>query len=278
LLKAPPGRVSAERNSLAQKYPFYTDFDYVGLKHFVQFQDGSELEVVLRYLDISKMLTLLSIEDKSYDIYPFSDRDEEVLCRVIDTKKNPALRQHIDNAMGRFYAYQQDYEKLRHNFEDRDYSVIYIPHFAETRYGITVKADGQYGIYSMFFGGDKTFPNYYAADDCFDEKHSLWLRLTWGSLDRFLHFHLHIDWTGAGRRMPEWPGGDRPGRKLISSSFSSLALGQHSTPLLHFEFATSRLNISTRESRYLILRARPRPVGAAFSNLWTIMPPMRTTS
>jgi hypothetical protein len=178
LRKASADRISAERNALAQKYPFFIDFDLVGLKHFVPFEGemDTELDIVLRYLDISKMLTLLSIEDASYDIQPFSDRDEEVFRRVIDRKKHRALQQHIDIAMGRYYAFQRDRQDAPMEFSDRDYSVCVLPHVAELRYGITVKADGQRGIYSQFFGDDKAFTTYYEADERFEEKHPLWLR------------------------------------------------------------------------------------------------------
>jgi hypothetical protein len=177
--KANKHRVAADRASLAAKYPFFSDLDLVGMKHFVPIRAGSmnEFDVVQRYLDISKFLTLLSIERHYSDLRPFSERDEGLIEDIIREAQDADLRREIEIAMGRYYAFRQNRALGDEaKFTDKDYEVTSINELyrPDIRYGILVKADGRRGIYSFFVAdSDKTYYSYEEADESFKPIRSL---------------------------------------------------------------------------------------------------------
>jgi hypothetical protein len=126
LAAATPERRRSEAEELKNRFRFFTDFDILGLRHFKPWLEPherlgrDELSLILAYLDINRQLTLLSLEDASFDIHPFLDSDINLLNRVVNSRKDQLLRKEIDIALNRYHGFSRCSKK---SYEDDKYYV-----------------------------------------------------------------------------------------------------------------------------------------------------------
>ena len=84
----------------------------------------------------------------------------------------------MDEAMARYYAWQQDRD-TKDEFTDKDYGVVSLMGWPgrdwspEVEYGIVCKNLNEFGVYSFFAGDDKTYYTYRRSDSTFKKSEVL---------------------------------------------------------------------------------------------------------
>ncbi len=97
------------------------------------------------------------------------DHLEDYCRRLSDTK----LLGHLHKARQQYYILK--HSKIRANEESSwsldtpDYMIRRIPHFAENRFGVYVKAMDRYGLWGLF-SDKKSYLSFYGANENFEEK------------------------------------------------------------------------------------------------------------
>ena len=168
---------------LSEKYQFYSDFDAIGTRDYVLYADGvsmmtyADLEGI--YRDIVMFEALSEIVDEAWKeaakLFVHMTSDEELrhlteyVGRIDDTK----LELRIERAIEYFdLARAKDEQGLDNDF----YSISYLPHFAEMRYGVHLKRTNEFGIYSSFeFDDGRTLESYYRSDSTFRKEEPLYV-------------------------------------------------------------------------------------------------------
>jgi len=176
---APKDHAQVALKCLTDKYPMFIDFDFIGTRHFVPYdevcKDCGIAEIIEWYEDITNFLILSSIclEDTG-DGNITNDKEKEVLKKIIRRIKDKNLKNNIDIAMQRFWLKESILEEEKQesiyelrDYEDAEYVVnkLLFDVIPETKYGITIKSTEEYGIYSMYCGDTgKTSISYLRAD------------------------------------------------------------------------------------------------------------------
>lgn len=142
MLKADAARVQAEFDVLTNRYPLYADFDLLGTRHFVPYNDAVESceedAVAERYLDISKFMILNNINEKSTRPI-FSESEDTILRKTMTREIDHRFRARIIDAMDKYDMVRsadknQQYERI--DYEDRVLSIFPLQHIVELRWGI----------------------------------------------------------------------------------------------------------------------------------------------
>jgi hypothetical protein len=175
-----PSRVDAELNVLTERYPIYDEFDLLNVRHFIPYSDAAdgcgEDAVEERYLGISKFMILKNIKAKASRPI-FSEKESETLRNAMQRETDRRFRAKIEDAMktynvARAAAKDGSFERI--DYEDASISVFPLQHFAESRWGIHLKATDEFAIYSVFYSDDsKAYRSYYRSDNSFQEETSL---------------------------------------------------------------------------------------------------------
>ena len=172
--RADKSRREAAYKLLLEKYQNLEDFDLIGTKHFIRYDDStmwSPDDAVERYKDISKFLILDPERPAGHKHHSFS-REEKIFHKHIRAYKDRRLKAAIDEAMARYYSWQQDRD-TKNEFKDKDYEVHSLSSWPsrsftpEVEYGVVCKRLNEYGIYSFFAGDDKTYYSYRRSDSTF---------------------------------------------------------------------------------------------------------------
>lgn len=174
---ADKSRRDAEYNLLLEKFPNLEDFDLIGTKHFIQYEDtfGWDIDDAVEcYKEISKFLILDPKRSAGYPTHSFK-REAEIFRENVRKYKDRRLKQAMEEAMGRYHAWRQDRDNSETEFKDRDYEVILLighpsrEFTPEIEYGIVCKMLGEFGIYSFFVDDDrdKTYYSYHRSDSTF---------------------------------------------------------------------------------------------------------------
>jgi hypothetical protein len=171
----------AEYDLLLKTFPNLEDFDLVGTKHFVRYDDrplGEIEESADRYKEISKFLVL----DRSQDPFAsrdlqYGDRETEIFRKRIQQYKDKRLRDDLNIAMTCFHKRRDDQADF---YEDNEYRVTPLwrqPHrdfSPDNQYGIFCKKLNEYGVYTFFAADDdKTYHSYYRSDAAFSNQGAL---------------------------------------------------------------------------------------------------------
>jgi hypothetical protein len=167
-----------EYELLLKTFPDLEDFDLVGTKHFVRYDDrpmwGID-EAVDRYKEVSKFLVLDRFQDQfaSRDLQ-YGDQETEIFQKRIQQYKDNRLRDDLKIVMTFFHKRRDDQKDF---FEDNEYQVTPLwrqPHrefSPENQYGIFCKKLNEYGVYSFFAADDdKTYHSYYRSDSSFSSQ------------------------------------------------------------------------------------------------------------
>lgn len=177
ILRSSEDRRTAEYRLLLEKFPNFEDFDLIGTKHFVRYDDRpmwSLDDVIDRYREISKFLVLDSLTDEEAGTHRknFDEREFEIFQQRIRSYKDKRLRDEIKSAMVAFR--KSDTEYGTDTFESDEYEVTALwrqPHrefTPDNQYGVYSKKLNEFGIYSFFAAdNDRTYESYYRSDSAF---------------------------------------------------------------------------------------------------------------
>lgn len=181
----------AQHTIIAKRYPFYTDFDFVGTRGHVLYSDalsGHSIEdIEEHYLNLVKFHALQRTLDEDWKFRgaATSDKDLEHLEQYVQKIKDTRFHQRLVAAVSEFFAHRQgnrlgDPEGAT-AYETDVLAVSYVPHIAENRYGFHFKDTNEFGLYGSFYDDsrDKTYQSFYRSDRKFE-------------VEIYLD-HLHID-------------------------------------------------------------------------------------
>ncbi|MDD2325108.1 MAG: hypothetical protein PHW63_03740 [Alphaproteobacteria bacterium] len=164
---------------MTEKYPQYDDFDLTRVRVYVLYDDASRSysldEIEQHYSDISIFQALQSRLNAVWpSLSTTSERElnhlEKYVKSVIDTKfKNKLKRAIADYYLAR--GISDNYE-----FETNSYSIRPVDHFhfVENRYGIYLKLENEYGLYSFYHLDDgTTHERFCRSDETFQKEEIL---------------------------------------------------------------------------------------------------------
>lgn len=184
----------AQERVLASKYPFWRDFDVLGTREFILYEDGFKLyfdknteNIEQAYIDNAKFQYIKHLADRIdggsvYDkpevaMKGYLEKVQEYAKQIKDTK----LHQKLTLAYREYRTYLLGGD----NSSSREYDTSWfralsIYHFAESRWGFHFKDTNEYGLVGRFISDDdKTYWSYYRSDKSFSEE--------------IILDHLHID-------------------------------------------------------------------------------------
>lgn len=188
LVKAGKERVSADLKSLTLKHQFFSEFDLLGTRHFVPYEEArrmsSDDDLVERYLEISKMILLSKLVDPEHQNFRlFTEEEFEVLRKTVRRCKDRAFKSRIEGAVDRYYALQRAIDRYGskeaqgalNSLEDGDLEVFRLPNVGpENELGIVFKKTEEFGVYSTFHDDDgKVFKSYSRSDATFNKRDGL---------------------------------------------------------------------------------------------------------
>ncbi|MBY5660918.1 hypothetical protein [Rhizobium leguminosarum] len=189
LLASPPERIEADMASLAHKFPNYLDFDIFGTRHFVPYSETlrstSQIDIIDRYLDVSKWLLLLSLRNgKKPHRMLFDEEDFKVLERCMRSVRDGRLKRRIEAAMDAYYLFDRTLSSYgteaakndRQSFEQGDRSVhrLYTQYSPEIEYGVSLREPEEYGVYSSYVHDNGKITHTYSRSEAtFEKRHYL---------------------------------------------------------------------------------------------------------
>jgi hypothetical protein len=177
-----PDRIEAELKALADRFPYYQDFELLGTRHFVSYEDAvswnSLDDIIDRYIDITKWLSLLLAKQKRV-FHVFPEDEIRVFRDSMRRRKDRLFKQRIKDAMALFYKMRRAADAgnksdiVGESYEDENVKVHYAPmqYSPEVAYGIHFKDTNEYGVYSFFsdYKSDKTYYSFYRSDRTFKD-------------------------------------------------------------------------------------------------------------
>jgi hypothetical protein len=172
----------AEYNLLLEKFPGLGDFDLVGTKHFIRYQDrpmwGMD-ELVERYKEVSQFL-IVDPSKTSLTRFTYNEHEVEIFRERIQTYKDLRLKQAIQEGMKRYRMWRNDHQPQdNESFQDSEYEVLSLlglpnrEFTPEVEWGVFCKALSEYGLYTYFGHDDKNYYSYYRSDSTFSAKNVL---------------------------------------------------------------------------------------------------------
>jgi hypothetical protein len=183
--KADKEERDAQLTIITKRYPFYTDFDFVGTREHVLYADALNTyaieDVEEHYLNLVKFHALQCALDPDWQFRTSAttEKDLEHLQSYVQKIKDTRFRQRLIAALGDFFAHRQ--RNLQFNpegsvaYETDTLAVYYIHHYAENRYGFHFKDTNEFGLYGSFYDDsrDKTYQSFYRSDRKFEAEVTL---------------------------------------------------------------------------------------------------------
>ena len=174
----------AELTIVTNKYPMYTDFDFVGTREHVLYADSLNNyaieDIEEHYLNLVKFQALQRAlnPDWKFRSSATSDKDLEHLQGYVRKIKDTKFKQRIDAAVAEFHAFNIDNRVSRLGppgetpfvYETDVLAVCYVRHIMESRIGFHFKDTNEYALYSVFYadGRDKPYRSFYRSDAAFE--------------------------------------------------------------------------------------------------------------
>ena len=154
-------RAQAEESALVAKFSRFSDFDLINARHFVPYYFERKIlhddELVEHYLALSHMLMILRRRDEFVSRLPIHDeRERAFLEDRMTAETDRRFRHRMETAVSRFDAYRNGFKAaagslpMSTDYEDFEGRIMFLPSFADIRYGIHFKKSDEYGIYSFF--------------------------------------------------------------------------------------------------------------------------------
>jgi hypothetical protein len=182
-------RVSIESKALVLKYPSLLDFDILGTRHFIPYEsarlDESDDEIVGRYLDIGKFLSLSALKGETPRSAVFGEAEERLLGERIQAHKDKLLRARIVTAMTNYRSYEKAFDdsdkpgEFSMSFEDAEAEVFRNTNSStpEIEYLVHFKKTGECAKYSFYvFDDGRISESFYKTNDRFNDERPLLTR------------------------------------------------------------------------------------------------------
>lgn len=160
----------AEARAIAERYPQYGDFDMVGTREHVLYPDAMDWNddesVSEHFRNIVRFQAANALLDENWKYFHAVSEDDrkhlhEYVQRVLDSR----LRRKLRRAIEIYYRYRGD----ELNFENDEFSVVWVSHIAEARQGVHFKRTDEYGLHWVF----DDHSGYYASDSTFQMERRL---------------------------------------------------------------------------------------------------------
>jgi len=166
---------------MTSKYPFHSDFELLGTKHWVSYQAATDFlgfvdDACERYLDIGMYLILAQKIKGGIQILSFSEVDEELLQRQLKKESYFKVQVNLHDAERRANTYLSDDQQI---YEDDDYVVTLISESGTKNrgfvraYGVQFKNNEESYILGLNFSSDvdlnKKSYSYLRTNNQFDE-------------------------------------------------------------------------------------------------------------
>ena len=176
-----PEALQQKYDEISKKYPQYSSFDVLGVRRYVlypeacaAFEDG---ELAEHFSDITRFVAILNATDEHWKTFKATDEKELKHLHEYVNVKDTKLKLRLQRAIQDHSLWRSAGQDRLEVFENRSYSVRYVHHFAENRYGVHLKDTNEYGLYS-FFVHDDPKPNgdvhisysYYRSDPSFEKE------------------------------------------------------------------------------------------------------------
>lgn len=172
-----PEEVRKRLEELWERYPNFSDFDVLGTREYVLYAEGvssvNDDELEARYKDLVIFASLSTIavkawKDAKYFVHTTSEQELAHLSKYVGRIEDTKLRLRLERAME--CRTSHSYEAFENDF----YSIRYLHHFAEDRYGIHLKYTNEFGIYSSYvFDDGRVSHRFYRSDSAFQLEQSL---------------------------------------------------------------------------------------------------------
>ncbi len=170
----------AQLTIIVKRYPFYTDFDFVGTRDHVLYSDALSIysieDIEEHYLNLVKFHALQRVLDADWQLRGAATSDENLdhLEKYVQKIKDTKFRQRLVAAVSEFFTHRQGNRLTDPEgaaaYESGSLAVYFVPHFAENRYGFHFKDSNDFGLYASFYddGRDKTYESFYRSDRKFE--------------------------------------------------------------------------------------------------------------
>lgn len=181
-------RISADLKSLTLKHRFFSEFDMLGTRHFVPYEEArsmsSDDDIVERYLDISKMILLGQLVEPAHQhARLFTEEEFDVLRKTVRRCKDRAFKDRIEEGVQRYYAFRRAIDRYGSKdaqdgfnpLEERDLAVFRLPSDGpENVLGLVFKGTDEFAAYATFHDDDgKIFKTYNRSDPTFKKRQGL---------------------------------------------------------------------------------------------------------
>jgi len=164
-----------EYTALCEKYPFFKDFDLVASRAHVLYRDSLSSHDIVEVEDhLSDLVCFQALRrkvDQAADLADplVHDSDVEHLKKHVTEFKDGAFKKRIDIAIERMRKRKGGLRVKK--LDTPVFSVSYVAHFAETRYGIHFKDTDEYGLWGRYVHDDgRASFSYYRSDPTFTEE------------------------------------------------------------------------------------------------------------
>lgn len=161
---------------IASNKQLISDFDLVGAREFVLYTDALNMysyeEIEEHYLDIVRWQAIQRADNSAWMFRhnPTSDGDLNYLPNYKARYQDSRLLERLERTMG-LYWFSRQGSALR-DVDNDFFSVSYVHHIAENRYGIHLKDTDEYGLF-WTFDDDRHFEGYLRSNADFTEEKCL---------------------------------------------------------------------------------------------------------
>lgn len=165
-----------EYKLLLEKFPRLEDFDLIGTKHFILYDDRPSWRVdqlVERYKEVSKFL----IVDENRLPYPkaarYNEREIEIFGKAIKIYRDLRLKEAIEIGMRRYYLWRKDRDADGNVYEDNEYGVVLLSELKARgftpglEWGVFCKKLKEYGLYTHFGHDGEDDYRYFRSNSTF---------------------------------------------------------------------------------------------------------------
>lgn len=166
----------ATRTAIAAEFPDYADFDLLGTREHVLYDDAASMfdtdTLIERFEVIAKFHALSKLVDESWrDAPPDYSSEVQHLSKYVVRLRDGHFARRMRNAMQLYFVALR--ATAKHNpqaaslmsFETEDFSVHFVSHIAESRYGVRFKDTGECGLYARY---EQMTGRLYRSDECFE--------------------------------------------------------------------------------------------------------------
>jgi hypothetical protein len=171
--------VTKRLSELSSKYPNYSDFDVIGTREYILYEDGisvfDDAEIEERYRDLVMFAALSAVADPAW-----KDATQKAFVHNTDERELTHLEKYVQDIEDAKLAFRIDLairdNSLARNGNSKNlnndlYEVVNLPHFAENRYGVHFKRTSEYGIYSFYlFEDGRQSHSFYRSNATFEQE------------------------------------------------------------------------------------------------------------